>query len=164
MVINGIGIVLAFEFNGPLSGLLFLLDREQLHLLQLRSRGTVVGTPGDVFFHAPPLALQFALFEGEALFLAGPFKVTLPARIEPNAGKCDELPRDSATWQLVPHLVPAEGDARIYKKFESSFEDTKLEDELAKVGATHIVLAGAMTNWCIRATAYGALIEAMTLH
>ena len=69
----------------------------------------------------------------------------------------DELPRDSATWQLVPQLVPAAGEARIYKKFESSFEETSLEDELAKVGATHVVLAGAMTNWCIRATAYGAL-------
>ena len=69
----------------------------------------------------------------------------------------DELPRDSATWQLVPQLVPAEGEARIYKKFESSFEETSLENELAELGATHIVLAGAMTNWCIRATAYGAL-------
>ena len=25
------------------------------------------------------------------------------------------------------------------------------------MGATHVVLAGAATNWCIRATAYGAL-------
>ena len=69
----------------------------------------------------------------------------------------DQLPRDSSSWQLVPELVPAEREARIYKRFESSFEATKLEDELAGVGATHIVLAGAATNWCIRATAYGAL-------
>ncbi len=27
----------------------------------------------------------------------------------------------------------------------------------ARIGATHIALAGAATNWCIRATAYGAL-------
>ena len=32
-----------------------------------------------------------------------------------------------------------------------------MEAELAKLGATHISLAGAATNWCIRATAYGAL-------
>jgi nicotinamidase-related amidase len=57
----------------------------------------------------------------------------------------------------VPELVPAAGDARIYKRFESSFEATPLEDTLAQAGATHIVLAGAATNWCIRATAYGAL-------
>ena len=69
----------------------------------------------------------------------------------------DELLRDSAKWQLVPELVPAEGETRIDKRFESSFEETKLEDELARLGASHIVLAGAETNWCIRATAYGAL-------
>lgn len=69
----------------------------------------------------------------------------------------DELPRDSSVWQLVPELVPVEGEARIYKRFNSSFEETRLEDALDQRGATHIVLAGATTNWCIRATAYGAL-------
>jgi aspartate racemase len=69
----------------------------------------------------------------------------------------DELPRDSGPWQLMPQLRPREGEARVHKKFESSFEQTKLDDELARIGATHIVLAGAQTNWCIRATAYGAL-------
>ena len=39
----------------------------------------------------------------------------------------------------------------------SSFEQTALEAELARLGATHITLAGAASNWCIRATAYGAL-------
>jgi nicotinamidase-related amidase len=57
----------------------------------------------------------------------------------------------------MPELVPAEGEPIIHKKFNSSFEKTSLEDELAKLGATHIALAGAQTNWCIRATAYGAI-------
>jgi nicotinamidase-related amidase len=69
----------------------------------------------------------------------------------------DELPRESEQWQLVPQLKPAAGEARVHKKYESSFEATQLEEELARIGATHIVLAGAQTNWCIRATAYGAL-------
>ncbi len=69
----------------------------------------------------------------------------------------DEMPRDSAAWQLVPELVPLADEARIYKRYESSFEDTSLESELARLGATHIVLAGAMSNWCIRATAYASL-------
>lgn len=68
-----------------------------------------------------------------------------------------DLPKDSAVWQLVPELVPAPGEARIDKRYESSFEDTALEAELAARQATHIVLAGAASNWCIRATAYGAL-------
>ena len=68
-----------------------------------------------------------------------------------------DMARGSAGWRLVPELAPRDGDPRICKRFESSFEDTPLEQELARLGATRIVLAGAATNWCIRATAYGAL-------
>ena len=68
-----------------------------------------------------------------------------------------ELAHGSPAWQWVPELVPAPGEPLIHKRFNSSFEDTTLEGELAKLGATHIALAGAATNWCIRATAYAAL-------
>jgi nicotinamidase-related amidase len=68
-----------------------------------------------------------------------------------------DLPRDSAEWQWAAELQPAPGDLRIHKSHNSAFEQTPLENELARLGATHIVLAGASTNWCIRATAYAAL-------
>ncbi len=69
----------------------------------------------------------------------------------------EELPYGSPQWQWVPELVPAEGEPLIHKNFNSSFERTELEELFAKLGATHVALAGASTNWCIRATAYGAL-------
>ena len=69
----------------------------------------------------------------------------------------DDLPQGSKQWQLVPELVPAQGEPLLHKHFNSSFEQTTLEEVLARLGATHLVLAGAATNWCIRATAYGAL-------
>jgi nicotinamidase-related amidase len=69
----------------------------------------------------------------------------------------EELPQGSPQWQWVPALVRAKGETLIQKQFNSSFEQTALEDELARLGTTHIALAGAATNWCIRATAYGAL-------
>jgi nicotinamidase-related amidase len=69
----------------------------------------------------------------------------------------DELVHGSPSWQWVPELAPAPGEPVIHKRFNSSFEETALEEELAKLGASHITLAGAATNWCIRATAYGAL-------
>ena len=69
----------------------------------------------------------------------------------------EEMAFGSAAWQWVPELVPAEGEPLIHKKFNSAFEETALEAELAKCYATHIALAGAQTNWCIRATAYAAL-------
>jgi nicotinamidase-related amidase len=71
--------------------------------------------------------------------------------------EADDLPRGSSSWQLVPELVPAVGETRVYKRFPSSFEETDLEESLARLGTTHVVLAGAQTNWCIRATAYAAL-------
>jgi len=68
-----------------------------------------------------------------------------------------DMAQGSAGWQLVPELAPKEGDARIFKRYESAFEDTPLDSTLAQLGATRIVLAGAATNWCVRAAAYGAL-------
>ena len=69
----------------------------------------------------------------------------------------DEMPQGSPQWQVVPELVPAAGEMRIFKRYDSSFEQTRLEAELARLGASHIVLAGAMSSWCIRAASYAAL-------
>lgn len=69
----------------------------------------------------------------------------------------DELSHGSPAWAWVPELEPADGEPRIDKHFNSSFEETNLDDVLARLGINHLVLAGAATNWCIRATAYGAL-------
>jgi nicotinamidase-related amidase len=71
---------------------------------------------------------------------------------------CDhELKRDTAPWQWVPELTPGPEDLRIHKSHNSAFEHTDLEANLDRLGVSHIFLAGAATNWCIRATAYGAL-------
>jgi nicotinamidase-related amidase len=69
----------------------------------------------------------------------------------------DEMPHGSPQWQYVPELRPASGEPLIAKRFNSAFEQTSLEPELARLGATHITLAGAESGWCIRATAYAAL-------
>lgn len=69
----------------------------------------------------------------------------------------DELPAGTPSWQWVPELQPEDGELRIHKQFNSSFEGTPLLAELERLGVGHLVLAGAATNWCIRATAFGAL-------
>jgi len=69
----------------------------------------------------------------------------------------EELVMNSDDWQWVPELVPVDGEIRIYKLYNSAFEQTTLEDTLDRLRISHILLAGASTNWCIRATAYGAL-------
>ncbi|MEZ5759282.1 MAG: isochorismatase family protein [Emcibacteraceae bacterium] len=69
----------------------------------------------------------------------------------------DEMPRNSDGWQLVDGLSPLEGERIIHKRNESSFEDTDFAEALAEHDCGHIVISGAATNWCVRATAYGAL-------
>jgi nicotinamidase-related amidase len=69
----------------------------------------------------------------------------------------EDMPRGSAAWHFVPALQPADGEFRVYKRFNSPFEETPLEAELARLGATRIVLAGAMTSWCISTAAYATL-------
>ncbi len=68
-----------------------------------------------------------------------------------------EMPRDTPGWQWAPELVPEPGEARVFKSHNSSFEDTPLLDLLDRGGISRLYLAGALSNWCIRATAYGAL-------
>ena len=69
----------------------------------------------------------------------------------------ERMPRGSPQWQFAPELVPAEGEFRVHKRYNSAFEETPLEGELARLGATHIVLAGAMSSWCIRTACYASL-------
>jgi len=77
--------------------------------------------------------------------------------------EAEHLPRGSEEWEIVPELAPADGEPVIPKEYNSAFEGTALEGELARLGATRIVLAGAASNWCIRATAYGALAKGYDL-
>lgn len=69
----------------------------------------------------------------------------------------DELKQGSANWKLLPNFVPRSAEPIIHKKYNSSFADTDLDQRLKALGASRLVLAGALTNWCIRSTAYAAL-------
>ncbi|QRN82274.1 isochorismatase family protein [Chloroflexota bacterium] len=63
----------------------------------------------------------------------------------------------SSGWQIIPPLEPLPNEIQIEKHFNSAFEETDLENTLARLNITHIVLAGVLTNWCIQSTAYAAL-------
>lgn len=69
----------------------------------------------------------------------------------------DELPVGGEAWRLDPSLEQDPADHYLQKRFNSSFEETSLETLLLGLRVGTIVLAGAATNWCIRATAFGAL-------
>jgi nicotinamidase-related amidase len=68
----------------------------------------------------------------------------------------EELPEGSDRWQLVPKVQVDDGDPVIHKRYGDSFEDTPLEKELAERGVGRLVVVGAQTDACVRATLHGA--------
>jgi isochorismate hydrolase len=68
-----------------------------------------------------------------------------------------ELKLGSDAWKLMPDFTVQPTDPVIHKTFNSSFADTDLETQLKGRGVKRVVLAGALTNWCMRATAYSAI-------
>jgi nicotinamidase-related amidase len=69
----------------------------------------------------------------------------------------EEMPIDSAEWQIVNELAPRDGEPRVRKEFRSSFEATNLETVLGDLGAGRLIVCGMQTNNCIRHTAHAAL-------
>ncbi|WP_284746655.1 cysteine hydrolase family protein [Amycolatopsis sp. RTGN1] len=69
----------------------------------------------------------------------------------------EELPRGSEVWQYVPELVRREPEPLVHKTYGDSFEDTDLEAVLSGRGIGKLVVAGAQTDACIRATLHGAI-------
>ena len=71
----------------------------------------------------------------------------------------EELPTDSHGWQYVPELPFAPDEPVVHKQHGDSFEDTNLEATLASRGVGRVVVAGAQTDACIRATLHGAFVR-----
>jgi nicotinamidase-related amidase len=68
----------------------------------------------------------------------------------------EELVRGSERWRVVPELEPAGAEPQVEKEYGDAFEDTPLETVLAGLGVGRLVIAGAQTDACIRATLHGA--------
>ena len=71
----------------------------------------------------------------------------------------DEMPEGSEGWQYVPELDIQEAEPVVHKRYGDSFEDTDLETQLAQLGVGRVVVAGAQTDACIRATLHGAFVR-----
>ena len=68
----------------------------------------------------------------------------------------------TAGWEICPALLSAEGDEPIVDKFESnSFAGTGLGDQLRALGVDTVAIAGLQSEYCIQATARGALAEGL---
>jgi nicotinamidase-related amidase len=67
------------------------------------------------------------------------------------------LPHGSDGWQLVPEVSRRDGDPVVHKGYSDSFEATDLEQLLACHAVGRLVVAGAQSDACIRATIHGAI-------
>lgn len=71
--------------------------------------------------------------------------------------RSDDLVPETASWRIVPELVPAPSEPIVEKAYGDSFAETDLADRLAGAGATGFVLCGAQSDACIRSTFYGGI-------
>ena len=65
--------------------------------------------------------------------------------------------RGSDGWQLVDALEVGEDPVVVAKRFRDSFAGTSLGEHLASLDATHLVLTGAQSDYCVLATTFSAL-------
>jgi len=71
----------------------------------------------------------------------------------------DNMPIDTEGWQYVPELTRDASEPLVHKRYGDSFEDTDLESVLAERRVGRVVVTGAQTDACIRATLHGALVR-----
>lgn len=71
----------------------------------------------------------------------------------------DDLKKDSESWQYVPELVREESERLVHKSYADSFEETDLESVLEAGGIGQLIVSGAQTDECIRATLHGAIVR-----
>jgi nicotinamidase-related amidase len=71
----------------------------------------------------------------------------------------DSMQGGSDGWQLVAAITPRADDVVVAKRYPDSFAETTLAETLQALGVSHLVIAGAQTDACIRTTTQRALVE-----
>ncbi|MDQ3612826.1 MAG: cysteine hydrolase [Chloroflexota bacterium] len=62
-------------------------------------------------------------------------------------------------WRIDARIAPHAGEAVVAKQFQDSFANTTLADTLDAMDVTHLVIVGAQSDACIRATLFRAMSE-----
>ena len=74
-----------------------------------------------------------------------------------------ELLRGTPAWQWAEGLGPVGEEPLVEKSYGDAFAETDLERVLAERGVSEIVLVGAASEQCIRATMHSAVIRGYDL-
>ena len=68
----------------------------------------------------------------------------------------DDFPVETALWQLESPLDRRPDELLVRKEYRDSFAGTPLADMLRDLHATHLVVAGAQSDYCVRTTTQAA--------
>lgn len=71
----------------------------------------------------------------------------------------EEMKKNTEGWEFVSELQRQESDPLVYKVYGDSFEDTNLKTDLDKLEVGRLVVTGAQTDACIRATIHGGFVR-----
>ena len=71
----------------------------------------------------------------------------------------ENVPIDSDGWQFIPELSQRAAEPVVHKRYADSFEETDLEPVLDERHIGRLIVAGAQTDECIRATLHGAIVR-----
>ena len=64
----------------------------------------------------------------------------------------EEYTKGSSTWQISHRITPREGEVIVEKPTWDAFHRTELQDELQKLGVTHLVICGMQSEFCLDTT------------
>jgi nicotinamidase-related amidase len=68
----------------------------------------------------------------------------------------DDFAEGTEEWELAPPLTRQADEPLMRKEFRDSFVGTELAEVLDGLGATHLVVAGAQSDYCVRTTTQAA--------
>ena len=71
----------------------------------------------------------------------------------------EELVAGTPAWDLAPGLLPVDGEPIVHKHYRDAFADTGLDDILEELDATRLVVAGALSDHCVRTTTQSAAVR-----
>ena len=71
----------------------------------------------------------------------------------------DDFPQGTPEWELAAPLGRRQDEPLMRKTRRDAFVGTELAEVLAELSATHLVVAGAQTDYCIRTTTQSAAVR-----
>src|SRR5271169_228660 len=72
--------------------------------------------------------------------------------IQHDGPKGHPIEAETTAWAIHPSILPLSGESVIRKKASDSFFETRLAEELQTGNIAHLIIAGAMTEYCVDTT------------